>query len=327
MSLLPSFGRHAVTLAVASLCLAACSPRGETPTAAPATEPPAAVAAAPAANPATSCQSLRDFHAGSKQRLEITTDGNDEAYTVQFELTEGEHRIDLAGLNLPMDTPESIAIDTEQFPEFTTVCAGHVFVLNLAAERGGTLVIANQHDGALALTRDRYLSGDEDTARLDWRDGALLVSTSTDGTRRLLEDTRSDAAVPHGFVPETLACETEDAGGVAWLSLGVDIDGVVRELEYSSVMPGGTSCNLSAARNDGESRWEDQGSATLVDFADENEPDTPSLLRIERQGPRYHVDTSQLLAHPRFCGQSAQLPDHLTLERAGAPCTGLRWPE
>ncbi|HMN20705.1 MAG TPA: hypothetical protein PKA16_04865 [Ottowia sp.] len=315
------FGRHAA-LAMASLCVAACSPRGEGPPPAPAT-----VASAPAGAAAPACQSLRAFHAGTPTRLDITTDGNDEAYTVRFELTEGERSLATAGLNLPLDTPESIAIGTEQFPEFTTVCAGHVFVLNLPAERGGTLVIANLREGELALTQDRYMSGDEDTARLAWRDGALLVTTSTDGTRRLLEDARGDAAVPRGFVPEVLACTARDDGGTPWLSLGVDIDGGVREIEYAAVMPGSTGCNLSAARNDGESRWQDQGSATLIDFGDESEPEAPSRLRIERDGPRYHIDASQLLAHPQFCGQSAQLPEHLTLERAGGPCTDLRWPQ
>lgn len=295
-------------------CLAGCRQQDDAP-AQPATAPAASSTAA------DGCVPLANWQSPARDTFRFSEETGTDAWRVRLAIAPAGRPLH-GGLELPADRRESTIVGNDDVPDWTQVCGGHLLVVNLAAERGGTLAIGNLRDDALAMTALDYASGDEDTARLDFRDGALLV-TDANGTRRLRQDDAPDAAVPLGYVAESLACERNDDHGKTWLKLDVDTDGNPHAIDYLSLMPGGQSCTVSASRSDGETGWEDREGG--IDIAWGDEPDAPRV-RIERSGDDYRIDTRGARIEA-FCGQGAQLAVGIRLRRGTPPCTAVEWPQ
>lgn len=275
---------------------------------------------------------LRDWQADGKRAFAfsdneatITGEGaEDAAYAVQFKVTQNGQ--DAVG-TLPFADDSmvgAIVIDKDDIPQTAQVCDGHVFVVNLASERGGTLVLGNLRAGRLAMTSLPYSSGEEDTAEVSFKEGALVVSDS-DGRIRLQETRAADAETPaYGLVPESLQCVHDDAEGHTWLKLLPYADGGIHAFEYLSIMPGGASCSVLASGAEGAELIQRQGGTDIV-WNDGRDESRGSHMRIERSGDAYRLDTAGHFP-PAFCGQGARLAASVTLKRGQAECATVQWP-
>lgn len=310
--------RHALT---ALLLLAAAACDTATHTTAPAS---AAAARAPAqtARNGDGCVPLDAWLEGGKNAFRFSSAMEDDRWTARLAVKRdgktSQGRISVSGLD-----PAAITVEEADLPQATRVCGGHVLVVNLSEERGGTLLIGNLHEGGLALTAYRYASGDEDSAEPDFRAGVLSVKTGAEGLRRLVEDSDAEAAVPHGYVPETVACVREDTQGTTHLRLSVDAAGEVYALSYLSVMPDGLSCSLDARQGQDETTWRNGQSGLRIVWGAEADA---SRVGIRRKDNLYTVDARQVRP-PDFCGHSAQLADVITLRRGEKTCASVTWPQ
>lgn len=201
---------------------------------------------------------------------------------------------------------------------------GHVMVLDLPSERGGTLLLANWAGNAFVITSYGYMTNDEDRASVTWKNGAVLVSTVPEGARRLVAN--ADGL----FAQETLRCEIKKSsiGASHHLDLPIDAQGNITEFHYFTTMPAANdvvnSCSVDLTPDNPETIWQ-QESKTVQHIAFEGgggeDPDEPEeFIQVERKGGRYWIDFS--VNASRFCGQSVALPGILTLT-PGKPTCGL----
>lgn len=212
-----------------------------------------------------------------------------------------------------------------------TLWDGHVVTVDLAQERGGTLLIANLFDGRIIVTARPYQTSDDDSLVLAWDDGALVTITETDGQLRLVE-LRADQAAPGAFEQESLACTGEADGGTEHsIRLAIDTDGRVTGLDYFSLSPAvdGTmmSCTILAERGDGDSEWIYNGrggSTVALGSFEEGEEDTRDRVRIERDEELYDVELDAN-SFP-YCGQSAQLARRIILRPGAKRCDSVTLP-
>ncbi len=310
--------RHTLT-ALLLLAVTACDTATQTPASLPdtSTQTPAQTAAG-----SDGCVPLAGWLDGGKNSFQLslaTEEGQWAArMTVKREGKTVQGHIRLPGLD-----PAAITVDDADLAQATQVCGGHVLVTNLSEERGGTLLIGNLHEGGLALTAQRYASGDEDSAETDFRAGVLSVKTSLESLRHLIEDNDAGATVPHGYVPESVSCKREEAQGTTTLSLAVDAAGEVYAVNYLSVMPDGPSCSLDALRGQDETTWHQDKSGLRIVWGDEADA---SRVDIGRKGDVYTVNARQTRPTD-FCGQSAQLADVITLQRGERTCVSVTWPQ
>lgn len=227
---------------------------------------------------------------------------------------------------LPDVDPAAIVVDDQDLQQQAQVCDGHVFIVNLAEEHGGVLVIGNLIDNTLAMTSMAYASGDEDTATVAFKDGSVMV-TDRSGSVRLQEQAVADAGTPaHGLVAESTQCEHDTPQGHTWLKLLLNSDGSVRGMDYTSTMPGGASCTVSAGLVGDEASLSQGKNVTDIRWEDNEDPSQASYMRVSRNGDVYTLEPMRY-DHPQFCGQSAQLADTIQLRRNVATCTAVRWPK
>ncbi len=333
---------HQPRVAVAMLLLLAGCTAPDTPATASAL--PTAAAATPAdatppALPETApfgagrCLPLAQWQAEGQRSFVVSSDGGApeqvetaaQPFTLRFRVSLGGKSISNR-LALPDLEPASIVVDDKDVQQQAQVCDGHVFIANLAEERGGVLVIGNLKEGALAMTSLAYDSGDEDTAKVSLEDGAVVV-TDSNGSVRLQEPPASDSGMPpHGLVAESVQCEDDAPQGRTWLKLELMVTGGVRGLEYTSVMPDGASCTVTAGLP-GDAATLSQGrNVTDIRWIDTEEPAQDSHMRVTRDGDAYTFAPLNY-DHPQFCGQSAQLADTVKLRRGTATCTAVEWPK
>ncbi len=308
---------------------------------APATAAPPAPAIAAATSPTATaaptagtgaCVPLKDWQIESGRRFVFSDNqsavANDASgatpYTVHFKITQDGNTV-TSDLVLADSDPSAIVVGDEDIPQATQVCDGHIFVVNLASERGGTLALGNLRDGTLAMTRLNYESGDEDTAEVSFKDGFVIV-TDSNGSVRLQETADPDPNIPaHGLVAEYVDCERDDPEGHSWLRLNLDVEGGVRALEYLSVMPDGNSCTVTANTLDGETTFTRRGDDTELLWSDGDDEAHSSRMRIEHRGDTYRLVTTGHVPSS-FCGHSAQLAESVSLQRGQAQCTAVQWP-
>ena len=330
---------HPRLAAVTMLFLAGCSspdapaPASASGTATAATPTRATSPATPAAPAfgAGSCLPLAQWQAEGKRRFVVhsagETSGSDEAttFTLHFDV-----RLDgtaITGqLALPDIDPASIVVDDDDVQQQAQVCDGRVFIANLAEERGGVLVIGNLKDGALSMTSLAYASGDEDTAEVGFKDGAVVV-TDRNGSVRLQESPAAEAETPaHGLVAESVQCEQDAPQGHTWLRLALNTDGGVRSMEYTTTMPGGASCTVSAGLAGDTATISQTKNTTDMRWDDNTDPSQASHMRVTRAGDDYTFEPLRY-DHPQFCGQSAELAQVIKLRRGSATCTSVEWPK
>jgi len=290
----------------------------------PAPEP--AAPAAPAANASAvgTCLPLPEWTRLGQGTLQITDGATDEGYQVGFTLTlNGESARD--AVLLPADAAAGITIDRGEFDAHTTVCANHWFILNLPAERGGTLVIAQPLGAGLAMQIRDSASDDEHTAVITWADGAPRVETG-DGQPWPLPKAAPTGTLAQGTgAPVVLHCESpQEPRGAQFLTLALDSAGRPARVDYLSAQRGGTSCSVAATRGDEAAAWSDGAKQAGIRWG-EDEPDA-SRLRVTREGERYTVDT-RWLRWPDFCGQSSEMALTLTLQAGDASCQAVQWPD
>lgn len=231
------------------------------------------------------------------------------------------------------DTASVYALDADGYAPTTDIRVqlwdNRLLTVNLMQERGGHLVLAHWRGGTFAYSGWAYDSGDEETAALDFHDGALWVRTATDGTQRLHEDSTPGTETPHAFVPDALTCEHRDDALTTTLQLVVDTAGRVRALDYLTLTPAsdGTaySCSVQARRHDGDTAWSDakDGLTTIAwndANADDGGPPDASRLRLTRHGDDYTLDLREL-RHASFCGQSAAMARSIALRKGALACT------
>lgn len=313
-------------------CTAANSP---TPTAAP----EAASAATPVATPpsaafgAGTCLPLAQWQAEGKRGFLVSSAGEPSAantaeaqpFTVNFKITL-DGKASAGQLTLPEVDPAAIVFDDRELQQNAQVCDGRVFIANLAEERGGILVIGNLKDGALAMTSLAYASGDEDTAEVGFKDGAVVV-TDRNGSVRMQESSATGPATPaHGLVAESAQCEQDAPQGHTWLKLALNTDGGVRSMEYTATMPGGASCTVSAGLAGDEASLRQGKNVTDIRWDDNADPSQASYMRVSRNGDVYTLEPLRY-DHPQFCGQSSQLAEIIRLRRGSATCTAVEWPK
>lgn len=284
-----------------------------------------------AAAAADGCVPMAQFEAAHGSKFTTDEQVTEDAFRLTF------HYTDATGTrsgsdNFPANTPEGIVAGS------TVMCGEQVIVDNAAAERGGILFIGRLHVNGITLSSHYYASGDEDTAELDYRDGVLLVTTSTDGTMRLLEDADPGSELRHAFTPETLHCRRDDDGFVQELSLQINTAGQPAAINYSAMLSGTPQtsgrCDIDAnsvySTGDNQNQWEPVDANTVDirwDDANEHSDDPqPSQLRIQRQGTQYTVDLSDMNGSS-FCGGSWFLPRTLTLARGQTTCPAVSWPK
>lgn len=198
---------------------------------------------------------------------------------------------------------------------------GHVVAMDLQAERGGTLLLANWTGDGFVITARDYMTGDEDSARLTWVRGGLQLSTVPEGSVRLV------AGADGRFVQEALRCELQhDATGVSHsLELALGSEGNVTALHYLTTAPAGdgtaNSCSVDLDAADGETDWTRgaDGRQTVTFVDDDGSEGEPDSVRIEREATGYRVDFR--VRPSRFCGQSMELPGVIRLARGKPACT------
>lgn len=323
---------------VALAALGGCKPAPPpvaTPTAAPVQA--ASIASTLALFGAGTCISLHDWSAKGEREFSFSDnhaqapydneEGEDEQpfipYQLRFNVRLGAHT---AAGEITFDQGlallDAVVVDQQDILNTAQVCDGHIFIINLAQERGGTLVIGNLVDDGIAMTQLPYSSGDEDTAQLAFKDGVLLV-TDAGGSFRLVETTRAEGAdAPlHGLVPESIECERESPQGYVRLWLAPNIDGSIRKFDFITVMPSKFSCAVSAGLDDNGVITQGKD---VSNFEWEGE-EYDSHMRIVRSGETYRLETTGYYP-PAFCGQSAELAESVTLQRGEARCADVVWP-
>lgn len=110
-------------------------------------------------------------------------------------------------------------------------------------------------------------------------------------------------------------------GGDAKVTLA---DGKVQHLEFDIVWCGlhkgapGYTCMIDAARTDGESKWSEDGGATVI-AAPSDGPSQPDRIKVTA-GRFVSIDFSQAQSGGR-CGAGAELPRAVVVpEKKGRPC-------
>ena len=278
------------------------------------------------------CVKLKDWQAAGKHTFTFSdataANADDESgpstYNVHFSVTRDGNKAQ-GSLAINDFDPSGIVLDEADIPNWTTVCAGHIFIVNLAAERGGVLVLGNLQAGTLAMSTLFYSSTDEDTATFALKDGVLVV-TDAEGSVRLQEVAEPDADFPaHSLVPESMTCTREDPEGRSVLKLLPDTEGNIRAFEYLSIMPGGASCSVEGNAEAGATLTRRDGGTDIV-WEDEDDASHGARMRITRSGETYRLAVERYY-HPIFCGQSAQLADRISLRRGTTACTAVEWPK
>jgi hypothetical protein len=101
-------------------------------------------------------------------------------------------------------------------------------------------------------------------------------------------------------------------------------DGKVQHLEFDIVWCGlhkgapGYTCMIDAARNDGESKWAEDGDATVITSSSDG-PAQPDSIRVT-VGRFASIDFSHAQSGGR-CGAGAELPRALVIpDKTGRPC-------
>lgn len=205
-----------------------------------------------------------------------------------------------------------------------TLWDSYLVSVNLAQERGGELIIGNWRAGNVVFSQVPYMTKDEETLGLDYRDRTFFISTQAKSERRLVEVSAGGDAGK--FKAETHTC-TVDAGSgkVQTVVLSVDAQGRAIGVTYVGVTPQlngtTTSCALNADRDDTDVLWIDIGRETLVDLGPHFDDGGNDRIRISSAGGTYSLGFD--VRPSRHCGHSSVLAREITLEVGRTVCTSV----
>lgn len=133
------------------------------------------------------------------------------------------------------------------------------------------------------------------------------------------------SAVVAARADEIRACDFKlKSGCIAGDARVTLADGKVQHLEFDIVWCGlhkgapGYTCMIDATRNDGESKWSENGGATIV-AGPSDDPTRPDSIKVTA-GRFVSIDFSHAQSGGR-CGAGADLPRALVVpEKKGRPC-------
>lgn len=130
-----------------------------------------------------------------------------------------------------------------------------VVSVDLAQERGGTLVVADWNGADFVVSTVPYRSGDEESLGLEYQNAAFVLSTKANGKERLTQVTEGEDK--GRYRRESVACQADAKGKFRQsLELTVNAAGRVNGLAYVELTPqdtGAFSSSIDADRADGES--------------------------------------------------------------------------
>ena len=310
-------------LVATAMALSACGKPAE-PVIASATAPVPAAPTPTASEAEATCLPARDWQAQGKGEFKVTDSADERRYEVRFNLTQGGQSL-VQAVRLPPDMAQAIVNELSENPAQTQVCANRWFIQDLAQERGGSLVIGELADGQLRLSVRSYVSGDEETMRITWREGEPMLVSSTGKAVALKSlpavPVLTDAPASTTASAKTLECKLEEPGSAHFLSLQVDAQERVQALSYTAATPGG-NCSVDADRKDGATTWRDAPDATTITWPDGEAgvADSASSLRLTREGKVYALNMAHMLISS-FCGQSAAIASFIDLTPGQAACT------
>lgn len=211
----------------------------------------------------------------------------------------------------------------------------HLVTLQLERERGGLWVIANWTGSAFVLTPYEYITGDEDGLQVTWYDDGFTVTTQPEGQRRLL--TGGPDSQPGVFANESVAC-TDDSSGISQkLRLGLDTEGSIFDLLYSSAVPAGDGtshvCLIQSAHG-GPDSWQRAGNGDItidIPSNDDAIPDSQLRIRMDQAQPEQTGDGTPAVykvvldvVAASFCGQSDAIADEIVLNAGSPRCASIR---
>jgi hypothetical protein len=131
-------------------------------------------------------------------------------------------------------------------------------------------------------------------------------------------------SIAHAGGQESRACEFEvkarcESGDVRVTLAG----GIVNRVEvnvFRCGLPGrpGYSCTIDSSRGDGDSKWSEEGGATVIASTSPFNPDQPDRLKVT-VGRHVSIDfeDTQLLGR---CGAGAELPRAIVIPAQGRAC-------
>ncbi len=128
----------------------------------------------------------------------------------------------------------------------------------------------------------------------------------------------------HAAGPEIHSCEFEVkarcASGTASVTLA---DGVVTRVEVDADWCGqqgspGYTCTIDSSRGDKDSKWSEDGSATLIDSLSPFNPGQPDRVKVT-VGRTVSIDLEKAQSLGR-CGAGAELPKAIVIPAQGKVC-------
>lgn len=199
----------------------------------------------------------------------------------------------------------------------------NVVSVDLARERGGTLVVADWNGADFVVSQVPYRTGDEESLGLEYRNAAFVLSTEANGQERLTQVTEGEDK--GRYRRESVACRADAKGKFSQsLELTINAAGRVNALAYIGLTPqdtGAFSCSIDADRADGESVWTDENGETVVAFQGDGEDDEPNRIRIRSAKGLYTVDFEVKVSG--FCGQSSVSATQIVLQSGEKTCKSV----
>jgi len=131
-------------------------------------------------------------------------------------------------------------------------------------------------------------------------------------------------SVAHAGCQESRACEFEVKArcesGDARVTLA---DGIVKRVEVNLFwcgLPGrpGYSCTIDSSRGDGDSKWSEEGDATIIAKTSPFNPDQPDRVKVTA-GRHVSIDLEAAQSLGR-CGAGAELPRAIVIPAQGRAC-------
>lgn len=195
-----------------------------------------------------------------------------------------------------------------------------VVSVDLAQERGGTLVIANWNGKDFVVSNVDYHTGDEESLGVDYKNAGFVLTTKQNGTEKLIEVTLGEDK--GRYRREAFSCRIDAKGKFAQsLDLTVNAAGRVNALGYVGMTPqetGAFSCSIDADRGDGDTTWADKNGETVVAFKGDGKDDEPNRITIHSEKGLYTVDLEVRVSD--FCGQSSVSATQIKLQVGEATC-------
>lgn len=268
------------------------------------------------------CMPLKDWVNATHGSLRVDRQAQEERVLVGFTIVQDGRTVSDA-TPVSQDAISAAVLDEDDWPRHVTVCADRWFILDLPGERGGFVVIGERVNGGLSMRLEDYEGGDEDALTIALVDGRPYLGTRQEKPHPIQPDDATGRLAPGTGAPRALTCTSEDRQGNQLLTLRLDSTGRLTSVDYTCVMPGGTSCHAAASRGDGETTWTAAPGGVDIHWNELGEGVGP--LGITHREGRFTVDASTLPPVP-FCGQSSQFADALSLKPGDKTCQDVRWP-